>query len=178
MDQNVAPSKISKIVSTLKDDDMGTFLPKTIFNINEKCRSLIDIANGILPSCTDAEKTLHYLKQWVCFVIMLLPCKLYSKSAHPCYVYFRKDIDYYCVMHVSGEGIFAHAKGRPTEETRIQLKCSDSIKQKVLQLRKDFAIHDNTKMLVMISISTKDMNRFVSMHPSVWFIDCTAGEFV
>jgi hypothetical protein len=63
MDQNVAPSKISKIVSTLKDDDMGTFLPKTIFNINEKCRSLIDIAHGILPTCTDAEKTLHYLKQ-------------------------------------------------------------------------------------------------------------------
>jgi len=59
---NVAPSKISKIASTLKDDDMGTFLPKTIFNINEKCRSLIDTANGIMPSCTDAEKTLHYLK--------------------------------------------------------------------------------------------------------------------
>ena len=153
MDQNVAPSKISKIVSTLKDDDMGTFLPKTIFNINEKCRSLIDIAHRILPTCTDAEKTLHYLKQWVYFVIML-PCKLYSKSsAHPRYVYFRKDIDYYCVMHVSGEGLFAHAKGRPTEETRIQLKCSDSILQKVLQLRKDFSIHDNTKMLVMISIS-------------------------
>ena len=109
---------------------------------------------------------------------MLLPCKINSKSAHPRYVYFRKDIDYYCVMHVSSEGIFAHAKGRPTEETRIQLKCSDSILQKILQLRKDFAIHDNTKMLVMISISTKDMNRFVSMHPSVWFIDCTAGEFV
>ena len=109
---------------------------------------------------------------------MLLPCKIYSKSAHPRYVYFRKDIDYYCVMHVSGEGIFVHAKGRPTEETCIQLKCSDSVKQKVLQLRKDFAIHDNTKMLVMISISTKDMNRYVSMYPEVWFIDCTAGEFV
>ena len=81
-------------------------------------------------------------------------------------------------MHVSGEGIFAHAKGRPREETRIQLKYSDSIKQKVLQLRKDFAIHDNTKMLVMISISTKDMNRYVSMYPEVWFIDCMAGEFV
>ena len=50
MDQNITPSKISKIVSTLKDDDMGTFLPKTIFNINEKCRLLIDIANGILPT--------------------------------------------------------------------------------------------------------------------------------
>ena len=81
-------------------------------------------------------------------------------------------------MHVSGEGLFAHAKGRPTEETRIQLNCSDSIQQKVLQLRKDFAIHDNTKMLVMISISTKEMNRFVSVYPEVWFIDCTAGEFV
>ena len=81
-------------------------------------------------------------------------------------------------MHVSGEGIFAHAKGRPTEETRIQLKCSDSILQKVLQLRKDFSIHDNTKMMVMISISTKDMHRYVSMYPEVWFIDCTAGEFV
>jgi hypothetical protein len=109
---------------------------------------------------------------------MILPCKLYSKSAHPCYVYFRKDIVFYCVINVSGEGIFAHAKGRPTKETRIQLKCSDSIEQKVLQLRKDFAIHDNTKMLVMISISTIDMNRFVSMYPEVWFIDCTAGEFV
>jgi hypothetical protein len=32
-----------------------------------------------LPSCTDAEKTLHYLKLWVCFVIMLLSFKLYSK---------------------------------------------------------------------------------------------------
>ena len=63
MDQNVAPSKISEIVSTLEDDDMGTFLPKTIFNINEKCTLLIDIANGILPTCSDAEKTLHYLKQ-------------------------------------------------------------------------------------------------------------------
>jgi len=94
------------------------------------------------------------------------------------YVYFRKDIDYYCVMHVSGEGIFAHAKGRPTEETGIQLKCSDSIEQKLLQLCQDFAIHDNTKMLVMVSISTKVMNRFVSMYPEVWFIDCTAGEFV
>jgi len=89
----------------------------------------------------------------------------------------QEAIDYYCVVHVSGEGLFAHAKGRSTEETRIQLNCSDSIQQKVLQLRKDFAIHDNTKMLVMLSISTKDMNRFVSMHPEVWFIDCTAGEF-
>jgi hypothetical protein len=30
-------------------------------------------------------------------------------------------------------------------------------------------------MLVMFSISTNDMNRYVAMYPKVWFIDCTEG---
>jgi hypothetical protein len=30
-DTNVPPSTISKIMSTLREDDKGTFLPKTIF---------------------------------------------------------------------------------------------------------------------------------------------------
>jgi hypothetical protein len=55
-DANVPPSKISKIMNTVREEDKGTPLPKTIFNINEKCRRLIDLANGILPTCTDAEK--------------------------------------------------------------------------------------------------------------------------
>jgi hypothetical protein len=58
---NVPPSKISTILDTVRDDNRGNFLPKTIFNLNEKCRNLIDIANGILPTCSDAEKTLKYL---------------------------------------------------------------------------------------------------------------------
>jgi hypothetical protein len=59
-DVNVAPSTIAKVLTTLRlrDEDVGTFLPKTRFNINEKCRSLIDVASGILPTCSDAEKTL------------------------------------------------------------------------------------------------------------------------
>ncbi len=60
-DMNVPPSKISTILDTVRDDNRGNFLPKTIFNLNEKCRNLIDIANGILPTCSDAEKTLKYL---------------------------------------------------------------------------------------------------------------------
>jgi hypothetical protein len=60
-DVNVPPSKISTILDTVRDDDRGTFLPKTLFNINEKCRNLIDVENGILPTCSDAEKTLKYL---------------------------------------------------------------------------------------------------------------------
>ena len=61
-DANVPPSKISKIMTSIRVDDEGTLLPKTIFNINEKCRRLIDLANGILPTCSDAEKTLKLLQ--------------------------------------------------------------------------------------------------------------------
>ena len=30
-------------------------------------------------------------------------------------------------------------------------------------------------MMVMLSICTKDMNKYVSMFQDIWFIDCTAG---
>ncbi len=89
---------------------------------------------------------------------------------------YRKDIDYYCVMHVTGSGLFSQTKGRPDSETRQKLKCSDFLNEKILELRKDFSLHDDTKILVMLSKSTNDMNRYVSMYPDVWFIDCTSGE--
>ncbi len=38
-DANVPPSTISKIMSTLHEDDKGTLLPKTIFNITKKTRA-------------------------------------------------------------------------------------------------------------------------------------------
>ena len=88
----------------------------------------------------------------------------------------RKDIDYFCVMHVTGNGLFSQSKGRPKSDSRQKLKCSVALNDKLLQLRKDFSLHDDTKMLVMLSISTSDMNRFVSMFPEVFFIDCTSGE--
>jgi hypothetical protein len=39
-------------------------------------------------------------------------------------------------------------------------------------------LHNDTQMMVMLSIRTKEMNRYVSMFPEVWFINCTADEFV
>jgi hypothetical protein len=36
-DVNVPLSTIAKVLTTIQDDDVGTFLPKTVFNINEKC---------------------------------------------------------------------------------------------------------------------------------------------
>jgi hypothetical protein len=46
---------------TLCEDDKGTFPPKTIFNITEKSKSLLNMANGILQSMTKAEKVIQIL---------------------------------------------------------------------------------------------------------------------
>jgi hypothetical protein len=51
------------------------------------------------------------------------------------------------------------------------------MENKIIKLRKDFGLNNKTKMVVMLSILTHDMNRYVAMYPEVWFIDCTAGKF-
>ena len=64
---NVPPMTISKVLSTLKDYDVGSILPKTIFNYTEKERNAIDLAHEILPTCSDAEKTLKLLQcEYLC----------------------------------------------------------------------------------------------------------------
>ncbi len=87
----------------------------------------------------------------------------------------RRDIDYFCVVHASGRGLFAHAKGRPTGSKITPLPCSTSMMDKINELRKDFGLNNETITVVMLSTSTNDMNRYVAMYPKVWFIDCTAG---
>jgi hypothetical protein len=86
----------------------------------------------------------------------------------------RRDIDYFYVVHESGRGLFAHAKGRPTGSKITPLQCSMSMMDKINELRKDFGLNNETKMVVMLSISTNDMNRYVAMYPKFWLIDCTA----
>jgi hypothetical protein len=73
---------------------------------------------------------------------------------------------------------FLNPKGLPNSDTCKKVKCSEFLNEKTVELQKDFSLHDNTNMLVMHSISTNDMNRYVSMYPEVWFIVCTSGETV
>ncbi len=61
-DHNVPPSVIADVIKERNGSDSGTFLPKTIFNINEKSRNLINIGQGINPSWTDAEKIIRLLE--------------------------------------------------------------------------------------------------------------------
>ncbi len=53
---------IADVIKERNGSDSGTFLPETIFNINEKCRNLINIEQGIKPSWTDAEKIIRLLE--------------------------------------------------------------------------------------------------------------------
>ena len=48
-------------METMHEGQVGTLLPKTIFNITEKGRTLLGMADGILKHTTDAEKTVIYL---------------------------------------------------------------------------------------------------------------------
>ena len=49
-------------MSTMSEGKFGTLLPKTIFNIVEKGRTILDIADGILDEAlTDADRTIMYL---------------------------------------------------------------------------------------------------------------------
>ncbi len=61
-DHNAPPSVIADVTKEMNGSDSGTLLPKTIFNINEKCRNLINIAQGFKPSWTDAEKIIILLE--------------------------------------------------------------------------------------------------------------------
>jgi hypothetical protein len=87
------------------------------------------------------------------------------------------DIDYYCVVHETGRGLFAHAKGRPKGSKTASLPCSMTMENKIIELRKDFGLSNETEMVVILSILMHDMNRYVTIYPEVWFIDCTAGKF-
>ena len=61
-DANVNPVQISQIMSTMSEGKFGTLLPKTVFNITEKGRMILDMADGILDKAlTDADKTIMYL---------------------------------------------------------------------------------------------------------------------
>ena len=49
---------------------------------------------------------------------------------------------------------------------------------RIIELQNDFSMHDDTKMLLFISIATNDMVKYVFMYPDVWFLDCTYGEIL
>ena len=92
---------------------------------------------------------------------------------------FSNDINFYYVLHETGNGQFAYSKGRPSSlskgTTGTRLPCCEDVENRIRQMRSDNGLLDSTKMLVLISLATNDMVKFMCMHPNVWFMDCTSG---
>ena len=92
------------------------------------------------------------------------------------------DISYFYVVHETGKGLLSYSRGRPTKERNAQLsdqfECTSEMRDKIIELQNDFNMHDDTKMLLFVSIATNDMVKYVSMYPEVWFLDCTCGEML
>ena len=62
-DLNVAPTVISEFLKDLNVDDVGTFLPKTLLNRNEKTLAMLNIGNGIFATDSEAEKIIKYFEK-------------------------------------------------------------------------------------------------------------------
>ncbi len=82
-------------------------------------------------------------------------------------------------MHTNGKGLLAYSRGRPGKDCNcVPFPCSLDLEEKIQDLRTDFLLHTETKMMLLVSIATNNMIRYVSMYPEVWFLDCTSGEWV
>ena len=57
-DDGFTAAQIARIMTRMKGASMGMFLPKTLYNMNRKTQAMFDLAKGISPDMSDAQKTL------------------------------------------------------------------------------------------------------------------------
>jgi hypothetical protein len=60
---NATGIQISQIMQSLKGPESGIYLPKKIYNMNQKTEQLQDLALGLIPGCSDAVKTISKLEE-------------------------------------------------------------------------------------------------------------------
>lgn len=56
------PSAISDVLKDIKGGEDGTYLPKTLFNENQRSLDLLNFAEGVLKDDSDAEKLIKVLE--------------------------------------------------------------------------------------------------------------------
>ncbi len=62
-DISATPLQISTFLGCLKGNDAGRYLPKCLYDMNQKTEELQNVALGLLPDCSDAEKTIAKLEK-------------------------------------------------------------------------------------------------------------------
>ena len=59
---NVGPSAINEILKDINVCEDGMYLPKTLFNANERSLDLLCVAQGILKEDSNADKLIKMLE--------------------------------------------------------------------------------------------------------------------
>jgi hypothetical protein len=60
---NATGIQISQIMQSLKGPESGAYIPKRIYNMNQKTEQLQDLALGLIPGCSDTVKTISKLEE-------------------------------------------------------------------------------------------------------------------
>jgi len=60
---NATGGQIQQIMQTLKGPESSTYLPKRIYDMNQKTEQLQDLALGLIPGCSNAIKTIAKLEE-------------------------------------------------------------------------------------------------------------------
>ncbi len=144
--------KVSTILDTVRDDNRGTFYQR-LYSLMKNARIRLTL------QMASYRHVVMQKRLWSTFICKLyLRCIFFVIQYKSCYVFsliFSKDIYYYCVIHVSGQGLFSEANGGPKGGNQIKLPFPDSMQEKMLELRRDFWLHNDTQMMIMLSICMK-----------------------
>ena len=66
--------------------------------------------------------------------------------------------------------------GRPTkEESHKRLNCPKQVLLDIQSIRKELSVEEGSRLLLLVSLATDEMVRFVSMHPETMFGDVTGS---
>jgi hypothetical protein len=81
---------------------------------------------------------------------------------------FCLDISYIYLVHENGKGLLAYSRGWPGKDHNcVPFPSSSDLKEKIQDLRNDFLLHNEIKMMLLVSITTDDMIRYVSIYSEV-----------
>ena len=87
---------------------------------------------------------------------------------------YRRGISTVVITDHPKKGLLMYkGKGRPNAEEAEVLKCSELLRKAINKLVREMKFKPGTKVVLMLSLSTNEMIRIVSMIPKVWFMDVT-----
>ncbi len=100
---NATGVQMSQIMQSLKGPETGTYLPKRMYQMNQKTEHLQDLALGLIPGCSDAKKTVGKLEKLVhLFTLFFTTCSVYLNivSFQTYSFSVRAEINHFYVVHL------------------------------------------------------------------------------